>query len=395
MYRKNLAILGSTGSIGEQTLDVAANHSDEFNIFAIAANRNIDRLQQQAFQYRPAFVGTSDEFSTAPSLPEGTQFARGARMLIDFATHPDVDMVVIATSGTIGLAATLAALKAGKEVALANKETLVIGGELVMKTARENGKEIRPIDSEHSALWQCLRGEKSDQIKNLWLCASGGPFRSWTMDQVKQATPAQALKHPNWSMGKKITIDSASLMNKGLEVIEAHWLFHQPYEKIKVILQPQSIIHSMVEYADGSTKAQISLPDMRLAIQYALTYPDRIPAHYPYLDWSKINQLTFELPDHDRFPSLGIALEAGRLGGTFPAVLVAADEILVDLFLLEKISFFDIPYITRDILAAHARLELTLENIYEAMTWTFREIEKITHSSSYQSALLNDLIAIS
>jgi len=366
---KKLAVLGSTGSIGQQTLDVAAYWPHEFIVYGLAANRNIAKLWEQIRQFRPTLVCVTDRSADCKNFGDWVNLRRGPEALVEIATHPEVDLVVVATSGTIGLSATLAALQAGKEVALANKETLVIGGELVIAAARESGVKIRPIDSEHSALWQCVAGEHYVHIRRLLLTASGGPFRTWSLRQLQRATPDQALQHPSWTMGRKITVDSATLMNKGLEVIEAHWLFGQPYDKINVLIHPQSIIHSMIEFVDGSIKAQLSVPDMRLAIQYALTYPNRLPSEFAKLDWTSISTLTFEEPDLQRFPCLSLAYEAGRLGGTYPAVLVAADELLVDLFLNGQIGFLDIPVILRDVLEAHNKVEVTLDSICEAMQW--------------------------
>lgn len=371
---KKIAILGSTGSIGQQTLDVVAHHPHEFEVTALAANRSTTLLRQQVAQFKPRRVSISDRNVDCLDLEELTYLQMGEEALIDLASQVDVDLVVVATSGTVGLLATLAAIEAGKEIAIANKETLVIGGELVLDAAKEKQVDLRPVDSEHSALWQCVVGEAPEQINKLILTASGGPFRTWSKAQLQQATPEQALRHPNWNMGCKITIDSATLMNKGLEVIEAHWLFEKPYDKIEVLIHPQSIIHSMVEFVDESVKAQLSIPDMRHAIQYALAYPKRLASQFTHLDWTKTSQLTFENPDLERFPCLGLAYEAGQQGGTYPAVLVAAGEMLVDLFLEKRISFCDIASLLESTLAVHESTEITLESIHETMAWAKEKV---------------------
>jgi 1-deoxy-D-xylulose-5-phosphate reductoisomerase len=276
--------------------------------------------------------------------------------LEDMARHPDVDIVVIATSGSAGLGPTLAAVKVGKNVALANKESLVAAGEIITGAARESGARILPIDSEHSAIWQCLNGERQE-VSQIILTASGGPFRDYSLAQLADVTVEQALKHPSWQMGRKVTVDSATLMNKGLEVIEAHWLFGVPIENIRVLVHPQSIIHSMVEFIDGSVKAQLSYPDMRLPIQYALSYPDRMAnPGLPRLDWGHLGSLTFEQPDPDKFPCLRLAVEAGKAGGTCPGVLCAADEVAVELFLSQRIRFVDIPHLIERVLEQHQKV---------------------------------------
>lgn len=285
----------------------------------------------------------------------------------EMARLPEVDLVVVATSGNTGLSPTLAAISAGKTIALSNKEALVMAGELITREARKSKARILPVDSEHSAIWQCLNGEPQPPQK-LILTASGGPFRHYSTAQLERVTPEQALNHPSWQMGKKITIDSATLMNKGLEVIEAHWLFKMPFEKIHVLIHPQSIIHSMVEFADGSVKAQMGCPDMRLPIQYALTYPDRLAnPRLPGMKWEELSSLTFEKPDSSRFPCLEMAIDAGKRGGTYPAALCAADEAAVELFLARKIKFTDIPRLVERTLASHKSISHpTLEQILEA-----------------------------
>ena len=359
---KRLAILGSTGSIGRQTLQVVRNLPSRFHVVALTAGQNIDLLSRQMDEFRPSFVHCQAE-----DIPR-----TGFEHLLpeEMARHTEVDIVVVATSGKAGLTAVLSAVRAGKDVALANKESLVMAGDIIMREAQANGARIFPVDSEHSAIWQCLRGEEKP-VARIYLTASGGPFRGYSPEELERVTAGQALKHPSWQMGKKVTIDSATLMNKGLEIIEAHWLFDVPYDGIRVIVHPQSIIHSMVEFADGSIKAQMSYPDMRLPIQYALTYPERLPnAELPRIDWSTVQELTFEQPDPDRFPCLKLAIEAGKTGGTQPAVLCAADEVAADLFLSGDIGFTDIARLVGQVLAEHETITGPgLEDIISADGW--------------------------
>lgn len=348
---KRIAVLGSTGSVGRQTLDVLAALSGRFTVFALAAGRNVSLLNEQIRATRPTLVavGSDDLVDDVDHYP----VLAGQEGLVEIATHPCVDLVVVATSGRAGLAPTLAAIRAGKKVALANKEVLVMAGALIMDECRKHGVEIYPVDSEHSALWQCMQGENLDEVKTLVLTASGGPFRTYSYDRLERVTPDMALAHPTWKMGRRVTLDSATLMNKGFEVIEAHWLFDKPYDQLDVLIHPQSIIHSMIEFMDGSVKAQLATPDMRLPIQYALTYPERCPCVLEPVDWRKIGSLTFEEPDIQRFPCLELAYEAGRRGGTYPAVLCAADEQAVQLYLQERIRFMDIPAVIEEALSAH------------------------------------------
>jgi 1-deoxy-D-xylulose-5-phosphate reductoisomerase len=358
---QRLAVLGSTGSIGQQTLQIVRALPHRFRIVGLAAGKNIDLLERQINEFKPRFVYYQDS---------------GARLddanyellsLEDIACHPEVDTVVIATSGKEGLSPTLAAAKAGKKIALANKESLVMAGEILTGEAALNEARIIPVDSEHSAVWQCLIGEKQSAARII-LTASGGPFRHRSPAQLDMVTVEQALSHPSWQMGKKVTVDSATLMNKGLEVIEAHWLFNMPFDAIEVLIHPQSIIHSMVEFVDGSIKAQLSFPDMRLPIQYALSYPERLPnPELPRIDWSDLKSLTFEPPDFDTFPCLKLAIEAGKKRGTYPAVLCAADEIAVELFLSQRIKFNDIASLVRSALEQHKAIaHPALEEILEA-----------------------------
>jgi 1-deoxy-D-xylulose-5-phosphate reductoisomerase len=372
---KRLAVLGSTGSIGRQTLEVAAANPGCFAVHALAAQKDVATLRQQVEAFRPALVCLGDP--AAPAEGFSVPVLRGGEGLVTLATDPAVDLVVVATSGAAGFAPTLAAIRAAKEVALANKEVLVMAGEIVSAEARAHGVTLRPIDSEHSAIWQCLQGENLAAVERLILTASGGPFRTWTREQLAQVTPAQALQHPTWRMGPKITVDSATLFNKGLEVIEAHWLFGLPYERVDVVVHPQSIIHSMVEFRDGSVKAQLGFPDMRLPIQYALGYPERLPARYTALEWSTAGPLTFAPVDLERFPCLRLARGAGMAGRTCPAVLAAADEVAVELFLGGRIGFLDIPRLIEGALATHRPAgELGLDAIRAADAWAREWVER-------------------
>ncbi len=366
---KQLAILGSTGSIGQQTLDVVRASPHKFRIIGLAAGKNINLLAKQINEFKPSFVYYQDKKAHLANAE------CELLSLEEIARHPQVDTVVVATSGKSGLSPTLAAVRAGKKVALANKESLVMAGEIITSEAKLNAAQILPIDSEHSAIWQCLNSE-TQEVAQLILTASGGPFHHYSSAQLKGVTAKQALKHPSWQMGRKVTIDSATLLNKGLEVIEAHWLFNMPYENIKVIIHPQSIVHSMVEFIDGSIKAQLSYPDMRLPIQYALSYPERLSnPQLPRLDWSRINNLTFEQPDFDTFPCLKLAVEAGKKGGTCPAVLCAADEVAVDLFLSQRIKFIDIAKLIAQTLEQHqVTTHPTLKEIMAADAWAREKV---------------------
>jgi 1-deoxy-D-xylulose-5-phosphate reductoisomerase len=362
---KRLAVLGSTGSIGRQTLEVVRSLPGRFRVVGLAAGKNLDLLAAEVAEFKPDFI------SYAASKDKTSLLSRYEHIsLEEMASLSNVDVVVIATAGTAGLGATLAAARAGKTIALANKESLVVAGEIITTAVKNNGARIIPIDSEHSAVFQCLRGEKQAP-RRIILTASGGPFRSYSKKQMASITVAKALQHPSWQMGKKVTIDSATLMNKGLEVIEARWLFNMSIDNITVLIHPQSIVHSMVEFADGSVKAQLSCPDMRLPIQYALTYPDR-PANdsLPRLDWKHFADLTFEMPDTDRFPCLRLAVEAGRQGGTVPAVLCVADEVAVGLFLGGRLGFTDIPHLIERTLEKHTSISHpSLEDILAAGNW--------------------------
>jgi 1-deoxy-D-xylulose-5-phosphate reductoisomerase len=374
---KRLAVLGSTGSIGTQTLEIVRALPGRFKVLGLAAGQNIDLLAKQVREFKPELVACSGmtvkEIKNHLNVTD-LEFLSPE----DIASHPDIDMVVMAISGTAGLNATLAAVRAGKQIALANKESLVSAGEIITKEAKKHGAKILPVDSEHSAIWQCLRGEKT-KARRIILTASGGPFRRYSKEQMAGITVAQALNHPSWKMGKKVTIDSATLMNKGLEVIEARWLFDMPIRDVTVLVHPQSVIHSMVEFADGSVKAQLGYPDMRLPIQYALSYPDRLKnAELPRLDWGKIRELNFEPPDMDKFPCLGMAIEAGKAGGTCPAVLCAADEAAVDLFLAGRLQFNDISRLVARALEKHDKVNHpTIEDIREAEKWAREAVLKL------------------
>jgi len=367
---KRVAVLGSTGSIGRQTLDVIRATPQRFRVVGLTAGRNLELLAEQIKEFKPELIGGSPENNDIERLRSIVDIKNGLLPLDEIAASPEVDMVVIATSGKAGLRPTLAALRAGKDIALANKESLVSAGEIINNEARKSGARILPVDSEHSAVWQCLSGEDQAAARII-LTASGGPFRQYSAEQLAEVTVAQALRHPSWQMGQKVTIDSATLMNKGLEVIEAHWLFSMPFDRIDVLVHPQSIIHSMVEFVDGSIKAQLSYPDMRLPIQYALSHPERLSnPRLPRLDWSLVRSLDFEPPDYGRFPCLGLAIEAGKQGGTCPAVLCAADEVAVELFLAGRIRFTDIAGAIERTLEQHRVIaQPTLEEIEVADAW--------------------------
>lgn len=340
---KNIAILGSTGSIGTQTLQVIAANPDRFGVEVLTANNNVELLIEQAMRFKPNSVVIANE-EKYPVLQDALQnedikvFA-GADAIAQIVTSPQIDLVVTAMVGYSGLIPTAEAIKAGKNIALANKETLVVAGELINRLVEEHKVAILPVDSEHSAIFQCLMGEQSSRVEKLILTASGGPFRGKDRKFLETVTPAAALKHPNWQMGAKVTIDSASMMNKGFEVIEAKWLFGMKPEQIEVVVHPQSIVHSMVQYTDGCIKAQLGVPDMRLPIQYALTFPERIAADFGRVDFSLCHQLTFEEPDLSTFRNLELAYEAMNRGGNMPCILNAANEVAVDAFLHEKCSF--------------------------------------------------------
>jgi 1-deoxy-D-xylulose-5-phosphate reductoisomerase len=375
MAARGISILGSTGSIGCNTLRVVeALGADRFRVIALGAGRNIDKLVEQIVRHQPELVSVeSDEI--AEKLSE-TLRARGASTpriaigeagLVEIATHERAECVVSGTVGAVGFVPTLRALEAGKRVALANKETLVMAGELMTRAAEKSGAELLPVDSEHNALHQCLRGEKRSEVRRLILTASGGPFRTRDKAAIESASVAEALKHPTWNMGAKITIDSATLMNKGLEVIEAHWLFGFSAEQINIVVHPESVVHSMIELVDGSVIAQMGVTDMRHAIQYALTYPDRHPTELAPLNLTKMSSLNFEEPDLDRFPCISLAYRALKSGGTMPAALNAANEEAVQAFIEERIHLTDIPRVIDQVMSEHERREVgTLDDVLAA-----------------------------
>ena len=360
MKMKNIAVLGSTGSIGTQTLDVARNNED-IRIVALSAGSNIELLEQQAREFSPEVVSVAEK-KDAEKLRKklegtGVKVLWGMDGLIEAAQHPSADTVVTAVVGMMGLRPTVAAINAGKDIALANKETLVTAGHIIMPLAKEKNVRILPVDSEHSAILQCLTGEDQREVSRIIITASGGPFRGRTREQMKDVRLEDALKHPNWSMGRKITIDSATMVNKGLEVIEAKWLFGLDAEDIKVIVQPQSVIHSMVEFVDGGIMAQLGTPDMRLPIQYAIYYPHRRPLPGERLDFGALKQITFEEPDFENFRGLALAFEALKTGGSMTTVYNAANELAVSRFLNREIGFLDITAMIEDSMKAHRAIE--------------------------------------
>jgi 1-deoxy-D-xylulose-5-phosphate reductoisomerase len=387
---KRLAVVGSTGSIGQNTLRVVEHLSDRFSIFALAANSAVDRLAEQTAAFRPAVVAIMDELRVSEFrrrcsdlktvVPE---VVTGERGLCQIASATEVDIVVSAAVGAAGLRPTYCAVTSGKTVALANKEAMVLAGELLRHSASRTGARLIPVDSEHSAVEQCLRSGQRGEVRRLILTASGGPFRETPLERFAGITPEEALKHPTWQMGKRITIDSATLMNKGLEVIEARWLFDIASDKIDIMVHPQSIVHSMVEFVDGSVVAQLGAADMRQPIQYALTYPDRLPSPVASLDWRSVPRLDFAVPDRQKFPCVNLAYRAIELGGTAPAVLNAVDEIVVEAFLDRRIPFTAIPRVISSTLDAHAvRTADCVETIMEADTWAREEARRIIRSLS-------------
>ena len=385
---KRLAILGSTGSIGAHTLDVVASHPDQFEVTALAAGNNVDLLEQQVRLFHPRFVAVAGEAAgrklARRLAAAGVEVAWGIEGLSRAGADTGADMVVSAIVGGAGLVPTMAALRAGKTLALANKETLVMAGELVTAEARARGIRILPVDSEHSAIFQCLENGDTSQVRRLVLTASGGPFRTLPLEAFAAITPEDALRHPTWAMGKKITIDSATLVNKGLEVIEAQWLFGLPVDQVDVIVHPQSVVHSLVEYVDGSVLAQLGVPDMRLPIQYALCYPERpsLPSA-ARLDLTQADDLHFEKLDLRRYPCLALALEAGHRGGTYPAVLAAADEVAVERFLAGHIRFTDIPQVIKDTLDEHDNIpDPDLDGILAADAWARARAEDLVRAKA-------------
>ena len=375
---KQIAILGSTGSIGTQTLDVVRQHPNEFSVYALSAHRSLDLLIQQALEFNPAVVCIADEHLYQPlrealsDLP--IKVMAGEKAIAEMVTMPAIDVVVAAMVGYAGLRPTIEAIKAKKTIALANKETLVVAGEIICRLAKRHQVSILPVDSEHSAIFQSLVGEDMHSVEKLLLTASGGPFRTFTYEQMQHVTAAQALQHPNWEMGAKITIDSASMMNKGFEVIEARWLFDIPVEKIQVLVHPQSVIHSAVQFVDGSVKAQLGTPDMRIPIQYALTYPARWLSDVPRLDLFAVKQLTFEEPDMQRFPNLRLAYEAMEKGGNIPCILNAANEVVNLAFREGKCGFLQMSEVIEQTMGTTSFIT---EPTYEDYVQTDKEARKI------------------
>ena len=378
---KQLCILGSTGSIGTQTLDVVRSYPDRYSVYAICAHRSIDKLIAQAKEFKPEVVCIADESLYEP-LREALKDIEckvwaGADAIAEVVTMPSIDIVVAAMVGYAGLRPTIEAIKAGKTIALANKETLVVAGEIICELAIKHHTPILPVDSEHSAIFQSLVGEDRNEIEKILLTASGGPFRTFSLEQMQNVTAADALKHPNWDMGAKITIDSASMMNKGFEVIEAKWLFGVPVEKVQVLVHPQSIIHSAVQFTDGAIKAQLGAPDMRLPIQYALSFPERLKSDFPRADLFKLGALTFEEPDLKRFPNLGLAYDAMRRGGNIPCVLNAANEIANLAFRKGRCGFLQMSDIIRETMDKAAFIA---KPTYENYVQTDKEARKLAES---------------
>jgi 1-deoxy-D-xylulose-5-phosphate reductoisomerase len=387
---KKLSILGSTGSIGQSTLSVVDFLKDDFQVVAMAAGKGIDEFARQVARYKPQLVSVADEQDLSvlqeklreQGVSKMPELASGEKGLVAVACHEEADTVVSATVGAVGFLPTYKALQLGRRVCLANKETLVMAGELMTRAARESGAELLPVDSEHNALHQCMRGEKVEEVRRLILTASGGPFREKPIEEIRQATVEKALAHPTWQMGAKITIDSATLMNKGLEVIEAGWLFDFNADKISVVVHPQSIVHSMIEMIDGSIIAQMGITDMRLMIQYALTFPDRLTAQLPALNFEKMSKLEFFEPDFERFPCLRLAYEAMREGGTMPAAMSAANEIAVAAFLSRCIKFMDIPRIIEDTMLAYEKQSCSnIEAVLEADRWARAHADMLVNKS--------------
>lgn len=391
---KRIAILGSTGSIGTSTLDVVRKWPDRFSVEVLVAGCRWEELRAQIREFRPRVVALADD-AAADELarelrgtPNAPELLRGEHAATEAAAAADVDLVISAIVGSRGLGPTLAALRRGTPVAIANKEPLVVAGELVKAAARASGAELLPLDSELSAIHQCLRGNSERTVRRVLLTASGGPFRTKPASEFVNVTPADALGHPTWDMGPKVTVDSATLMNKGLEVMETHHYFDLPYDRIEVVVHPQSLIHSMVEYVDHSVIAQISEPDMCLPIQYAMTWPERLPSPVPPVDFARVGSLDFEEPDLERFPCLRLAQEAGRAGGTAPAVLNAANEVAVEAFLAEEIAFVDIPAVIEECLqTCETGNDPTLENFHAADGFSRREARRLVERRREKSRL--------
>lgn len=382
---KRLVILGSTGSIGTNTLDIVTKFPGQFQVVGLTAGTNDDKLEEQMRLFKPAVVALSDEQAAARlrarcgNIP--VEILSGVDGVAQVAQLPEVDLVISAIVGGAGLVPTLAAIRAGKNVALANKEPMVMAGQMMQDEARMRGMRIFPVDSEHSAIFQSLEGHRREDVRRLILTASGGPLWDLSKEQMQDVKPERALQHPNWKMGAKITIDSATLMNKGLEVVEARWLFDIPSRQIDVLIHRESIVHSLVEYQDGSVIAQLGLPDMRTPISYALKYPERMPLELPFLDLADIGKLTFHRPDHERFPCLGFGYEALRIGGTMPATMNAANEVAVAAYLQEGIRFSDIAEVIRTTMETHTTHDVkTLEDALEADRWAREKAGTLVHA---------------
>ena len=376
---KYLSVIGSTGSIGTQTLDIVRSNQD-LSVTALAAGKNIDLLEQQIREFQPKIAAVYDEARASELKLRikdlDTKVVSGMDGLLEAATEPSCSVVVTAIVGMIGIRPTIAAMRAGKDIALANKETLVTAGHIIMPMAKELGVKIYPVDSEHSAIFQCLQSGEQKDLDSLIITASGGPFRNKTLEELQNVTVEDALKHPNWSMGRKITIDSATLVNKGLEVIEAKWLFDVDFDRIHVVVQPQSVIHSMIQYQDGSVIAQLGTPDMKLPIQYALFYPEHRPLAGERLDFAALKEISFQEPPVDVLRGLPLACKAGKMGGSMPTVFNAANEKAVDLFLNRKIKFLDIYDIIEDTMEAHKiQKDPSLEEVLETEQWVYEHIE--------------------
>ena len=374
---KRVILLGSSGSIGESTCKVARALPDKMKIVGLGVAKSTERLLEQAKEFGVKALAVSDPQAAEKvksKLPAGAKFFPGAEGLARMVEETDADMVLVAIVGTAGLAPALAALRSGKDLAVASKEILVLAGSAVMAEAKKRKRQVLPVDSEHNAIFQCLQGANEKEVRKVILTASGGPFRQSRAAELEKVTVAQALKHPTWSMGKKITIDSATMFNKGLEMIEAHWLFGLPMKQVEVVVHPQSIVHSMVEFIDGSVLAQLSVTDMCFPIQYAVTFPERMPSGLPPLDLAKLGSLTFEAPDEKRFPALRLAREAGEAGGTLPGVFNAANEVAVEAFLAEQISFPRIWGMVEEVMEKHSTLSSPdLDAIIEADRWARSE----------------------
>ena len=383
---KRVILLGSSGSIGESTCKVARALPDTMKLVGLGVAKSGRRVLEQAREFGVKAVAVSDlgaAEKVKKDLPQGTKFYPGVEGLTRMVEETEADMVLVAVVGTAGLAPALAALRTGKDLAVASKEILVLAGSAVMGEAKKNKRQVLPVDSEHNAIFQCLEGAKSQEVRKIILTASGGPFRKSSSEDLKKVTVAQALKHPTWSMGKKITIDSATMFNKGLEMIEAHWLFGLPMNQVDVVVHPQSIVHSLVEFVDGSVLAQLSVTDMCFPIQYAVTYPERRPSGLPPLDLAKIGSLTFEAPDEKRFPALRLAREAGEAGGTLPGVFNAANEVAVEAFLEEKISFPRIWEMVETVMSAHRNEKKPdLASIIAADQWARDQAKVALEASS-------------